>query len=331
VIWPTFNANATKIVWSQMIKTATEVPPNGEWALHVADVDLATGKLSRGVSWQDPDGTPAFYEAYGWIPHTHKLIFMSTTRAKVGGFGASQLFTLPEDLDPSAAPTRISPAVAPAWPWESPTNAFQEFAHFAPGDPDTMYSSIGADTVGGDDLFAYDLQSQEADGLLGQPTRISYFGGDLNANLGTKAMPGWPAPSYTVVTTMAWMNGAWIATTCPDLLCSQVNAWRINLSGGAEQAANALVEEPADAPVAEVGAQPFPPSSSPSRPVRATRHSRRSCASSSSTARRPSNAADRRRAAKSRALCRQLRDESRSRRGREARRVSARASQRRMG
>jgi hypothetical protein len=229
VIWPTFNANATKIVWSQMIKTATEVPPNGEWALHVADVDLATGKLSRGVSWQDPDGTPAFYEAYGWIPHTHKLIFMSTTRAKVGGFGASQLFTLPEDLDPSAAPTRISPAVAPAWPWESPMNAFQEFAHFAPGAPDTLYSSIGADTVGGDDLFAYDLQSQEADGLLGQPTRISYFGGDLNANLGTKAMPGWPAPSYTVVTTMAWMNGAWIATTCPDLLCSYVNAWRIEL------------------------------------------------------------------------------------------------------
>jgi hypothetical protein len=228
VIWPAFNANATKIVWSQMVKTATEIPPNGEWALHVAHVNLATGTLSDNVEWQDPDGKPAFYEAYGWIPHTQQLIFMSTTRAKVSGFGDAQLFTLPEDLNSSTAPTRISPEYAPAWPWESPMNAFQEFAHFAPGEPDTLYTSIGANTVG-DDLFAYNLHSQEADGLLGQPTRITYFGGNLNLNLGTKAVPGWPKPSYTVVTTMAWVHGAWIATTCPDLLCSHVNAWRIEL------------------------------------------------------------------------------------------------------
>jgi hypothetical protein len=323
VIWPTFNANATKIVWSQMVKTGPEAPPNGEWALHVADVDLETGTLSDNVEWQDPDGSPAFYEAYGWIPGTDRLIFMSTTRAKVSGFGSSQLFTLPEDLDPSTAPTRISPEYAPAWPWESPTNAFQEFAHFAPGEPDTLYTSIGADTVGGDDLFAYDLQGQEADGLLGQPTRISYFGGDLNLDLGAKAVPGWPTPSYTVVTTMAWVDGAWVMTTCPDLLCSQVNAWRINLSGGSEPTS--------DAPDGEAGAQPAPPPSSPSRPVRAARHPTRSCASSASTARRTANTAKRRRPARSRALCRRPRDESRSRRGREARRASARASHRRVG
>ena len=46
VIWPTFNANATKIVWSQMLETASEDPPVGRWALHVADVNLATGTLS---------------------------------------------------------------------------------------------------------------------------------------------------------------------------------------------------------------------------------------------------------------------------------------------
>ncbi len=326
VIWPAFNANATKIVWSQMIETATEAPPNGAWALHVADVNLETGTLSDNVEWQDPDGKPAFYEAYGWIPGTDKLIFMSTTRAQVSGFGSSQLFTLPEDLAPSAVPTRISPEYAPAWPWESPMNAFQEFAHFAPGHPDTLYTSIGADTVGGDDLFAYDLQSQEADGLLGQPTRISYFGGDLNLNLGTKAVPGWPSPSYTVVTTMAWVNGAWIATTCPDMLCSQVNAWRISLSGGPEPTS--------DAPAGEAGAQPAPPPSSPSRPVKVARHPKRSCASSASTARRTANTASRastarrtantakrRRPARSRALCRRPRDESRSRRGRAARRA----------
>ncbi|HLH15302.1 MAG TPA: hypothetical protein VKV16_10970, partial [Solirubrobacteraceae bacterium] len=68
VIWPTFNASATKIVWSQMLKTAYEDPPVGEWALHVADVNLEKGTLSDNVEWQDPDGKPAFYEAYGWVP-----------------------------------------------------------------------------------------------------------------------------------------------------------------------------------------------------------------------------------------------------------------------
>ncbi len=226
VIWPTFNANATKIVWSQMIKTGAEDPPVGEWALHVADVDLATGTLSDNVEWQDPDGQPAFYEAYGWVPNTNELIFMSGTRATETGFRASQLFTLPENLEPSTAPTRISPPFVQASPPRPPVDVFHEFAHFAPNAPNALYTSVGADTVGGDDLFSYDMQSQGASGLLGQPTRISYFGGDPIA-YGLHAVPGWPAPSYTVVTTMAWVDGAWVATTCPDLLCSEVNAWRI--------------------------------------------------------------------------------------------------------
>jgi hypothetical protein len=243
LIWPTFNSDDTKIVWSQMVKTAMEDPPVGEWALHVADVDLATGTLSDNVEWQDPDGQPAFYEAYGWVPNTNRLIFMSTTRTTSTRFRASQLFTLPEDLEPATAPTRISPPFAPVWPWQTAVDVFHEFAHFAPNEPNTLYTSIGADTVG-DDLFSYGMQTQEASGLLGQPTRISYFGGDLNAELGTQAVPGWPAPTYTVVTTMAWVDGAWVTATCPDLLCSEVNAWRIDVTpkdeeeeGGAESPA----------------------------------------------------------------------------------------------
>lgn len=228
VIWPTFNARDTKIVWSQMLKTAVEDPPVGRWALHIADVNLATGTLANNVEWQDPNGRPAFYEAYGWVPNTKLVIFMSGTRSRTPGIRAAQLFTLPEALG-HTAPTRISPPFAPVWPWQSAIDVFHEFAHFAPNHPHTLYTSVGADTVGGDDLFAYDMREQRANGLLGQPSRISYFGGDLNANLGTRAVPGWPKPSYKVVTTMAWVKGAWLATTCPDLLCSTVDAWRISV------------------------------------------------------------------------------------------------------
>jgi len=229
VIWPTFNSRGTKIVWSQLLATAAEDPPVGRWALHVADVNLAAGTLTDNVEWQDPNGRPAFYEAYGWVPNTQRVIFMSGTRSRSPGIRAAQLFTLPENLNPHTAPTRISPPFAPVWRWQSAIDVFHEFAHFAPNQPHTLYTSVGADTVGGDDLFSYDMRSQHTSGLLGQPTRISYFGGDLNANLGTRAVPGWPKPSYKVVTTMAWVKGAWLVTTCPDLLCSTVEAWRISL------------------------------------------------------------------------------------------------------
>jgi hypothetical protein len=233
VISPKFNADGTKIVWSQMLKTALENHMASQWALHVADVNLATGTLSHNVEWQDPNGQAAFYETYGWIPNTGLLIFMSTTRATSTGWGSAQLFTLPDELNPTTAPLRISPQFAPAWPWESPADVYHEFAQFAPNDPYTLYTSIAADTVGGMDLFSYDLRTQGPNGLLGQPARVSYFGGDMNLNWGTKAVSGWPQPAYTVVTTVAWVDGGWVATTCPDMLCTKVNAWRITLAGSA--------------------------------------------------------------------------------------------------
>ncbi len=271
VIWPTFNANATKIVWSQLVKTAYEDPPNGEWALHVADVNLEAGTLSHNVEWQDPDGQGAFYEAYGWVPGTDSVIFMSGTRASSSGFRGAQLFTLPEDLDPSTAPTRISPEFVPPWPWQWPLDVFHEFAHFAPGNPYTLYTSIAAQTDGGDDLYSYDMRTQEPDGLLGQPTRVSYFGGRLEENGSYSSVPGWPSPSYTVVTTMAWVDGGWVAATCHEL-CQKVEAWRINL--GVEKAPLALtpsLEEPAPAD------PPAPPSGHPSRAPAPAAHSKRSC------------------------------------------------------
>ena len=74
------------------------------------------------------------------------------------------------------------------------------------------------------------MRTQEPSGLLSLPRRISYFGGDVYFNGGARRCPAGPSPSYTVVTTMAWVSGGWMSTTCPDLLCEQVNAWRIDLS-----------------------------------------------------------------------------------------------------
>jgi hypothetical protein len=230
VIWPKFNADGTKIAWAQMTKTPWEANfPWGDWELHVADVNLATSTLSNNRAWRDPAGGNAIYEAYGWIPNTKRLIFQSTTRATSTGFRASQLFTLPDSFDSATAPTRISPKMAPVWPWQKSEDVFHEFAHFSPQDPYTMFTSVGANTVGGNDLFSYDLRTAGSDGVLGQPKRISYFGGDLNANWGTKAIPGWPAPSYRVVVSMAWIDGAWVAGVCPDIYCTKADAWRITL------------------------------------------------------------------------------------------------------
>ena len=317
VIWPTFNANGTKIVWSQMLKTAAEAPPFGEWALHVAEVNLETGTLSENVEWQDPDGPPAFYEAYGWVPNTNRLIFMSTTPATAPSFRASQLFTLPEELNPGTAPTRISPEFAPVWPWQSAANVFHEFAHFAPNDPNTLYTSIGADTVGGDDLFSYNMQTEEANGLLGQPTRISYFGGDLNLNGGSQAIPGWPAPSYTVITTMAWVNGGWTITTCPNMHCSQVNAWRIAPWAGSAPLAAAVS-----------GDESPPPATLPSPPAdpkkKASKRKKRSCAAAAARSKRAKGAAAKAgrisRRSKPQPRCRGRSAKSRVRRGHDARR-----------
>ena len=281
VIWPKLSPDGTKIAWSQMLETASEGASKGRWALHVADVNLEAGTLSHNVEWQDPNGQPAFYEDYGWIPGTNELIFMSTTRATIGGWGQAQLFTLPDTLDPTTAPTRISPPYPSAFAGQPPFDAYHEFAAFAPEDPHTLYTSVGADTVGGDDLFAYDMRTQQASGLLtGPPRHITYFGGDAYFNRGTQAIPGWPAPSYKVVTTMAWING-WVATACPDLLCEQVSAWRILPSAASPPpvtppASTSGSGEPAPAPEATK------PPRAPRHRVHAVRAKRKACVASTS-------------------------------------------------
>jgi hypothetical protein len=289
VIWPKLSPDGTKIAWSQMLTTSTEDPPQGAWALHVADVNLETGTLSHNVEWQDPNGVPAFYEDYGWIPGTNKLIFMSTGRATSSGWGQAQLFTLPDELNPSTVPTRISPPFPSAYTGQPPFDVYHEFAAFAPGDPNTLYTAIGADTVGGDDVFSYDMRSQTPSGLLGEAHRVSYFGGDPYFNRGTQAIPGWPEPSYKVVTTMAWVNG-WVTTACPDILCESVQAWRI-----VPKAASTVPPQPATPWAGEVPAAtpPAEPAAPVGKGVPKAPSRRVSCAVSASSRRRAGSKASR--------------------------------------
>jgi hypothetical protein len=203
---------------------------SGRWALHVADVNLATGTLSNNVAYQAPDGKPSFYEAYGWIPNSNLLIFMSNINHVSTAFRNAQMYEMPDSLNPKTLPTRLSPAIRSPGPFHITSDTWNEFAHFVPGYPNIMYTSITNNNVGGDDLFAYNLNTQGSNKLLAQPTRVSYFGGDLSADLGKKPVPGWPQPTYTVVTTMAWDNNGWVTATCPDILCTKVNAWRININ-----------------------------------------------------------------------------------------------------
>ena len=230
-IWPKLSPDGKKLVWTQMVKAPAETGDIwGDWEVHIADVDLAAGTLSNNRAWRDPAGGTAIYEAYGWVPQTNKVIFQSTTRAGSKGFKASQLWTLPDTFTAATAPTRVSPPMAQPYKWQKPADVFHEFAHFSPGDPNTLYTSIASNTMGGNDLWKYDMRTQDpTTGLFGQGTRISYFGGDMNKNLGTAPIGGWPQPSYKVVTAMAWDKGTWVAGVCPDIYCVSTDAWRITL------------------------------------------------------------------------------------------------------
>jgi hypothetical protein len=226
VIWPRFNADDTEIVWSQMVQTPVQAPPIGAWQLHVANVDLATGTLSDNRVWQQPGVASAIYEPYGWVPGTNNIIFMSTAGQTGSGDTKFQLFTLPDSLSGSA--TRISPPIAAYWPWEKTANAYHEFANFTPNDPDTLYTSIGTGGLGAD-LWSYDLDSASPSGLLAQPTRLTYFGGNFDAPMGQQAVAGFPTPAYSLVTSMAWVDGSWVASVCSNTQCRSPNAYRITL------------------------------------------------------------------------------------------------------
>jgi hypothetical protein len=226
VIWPKFNADYTKIAWAQMVRSPFETGEMwGDWEVHVADVNLANGTLTNDRSWRDPSGDSGIMEAYGWLPNSNKVVFQSSVRSSLGFPAECQLWTLPDNFNSSTVPTRITPPFTDSITNKS-QDVFQEFVHFKPGDSNKMYVSVGAQTVGGNDVFAYDLSSANQAGMLAMPKRISYLGGARNKYDLPMQADGWPAPSYKVVTSIAWYNGAWMAAVCPDIYCTKTDAWR---------------------------------------------------------------------------------------------------------
>jgi hypothetical protein len=232
IIWAKFKPDMSRVVWSELVAGGGWFPWDndylGSWALHVADLDPATGVLSGEKVWTPP--TKAFVETYGWLPNTNRLIFASDSGIGgqegggwTGHWYASQLQTIPEDL--SSGPARFSPPVpVAAWDWgcwctkTTPVNRYHEFA--ATNGDGRVYTSIINDSGanGAMDVWAY---NQDGTGR----TRVSFFGG-TGANPGVQ-VPGWPAPRYVVAGGMAWLNGKWIVGLAGDPQAQTMSAAEI--------------------------------------------------------------------------------------------------------
>jgi hypothetical protein len=226
-IWAKFSPDATKIAWAEMESGSDGWNRMlGVWSLHVAT--LVGGRLAAEREWQHPT-QPGFIEPYGWLPGTNRVVFASDsgTRDPFMWWLGAQLWTIPDDLPAGESRARVSPPFrTPTWcaayTWCSQpytdANAYHEFAHFN-GDG-WLYTSVLRDALGGMDLWRmrYDGSGRE---------RVSWFGGRPDASGAATQVPGWPAPRYVVVGSMAWVGGAWVAAVAGDANAQTIDAYRI--------------------------------------------------------------------------------------------------------
>jgi hypothetical protein len=225
IIWAKLKPDATKVVWSELVAGGGWFPWDndylGSWAIHVANLDVATGVLSGERTWTP--SSRSFVETYGWVPGTNRIIFDSDYgigQQEGGGWTghwfAAQLQTIPEDL--AAAPARLTGPIGGA-------NIYHEFAHFN-GDG-WLYTSVAMDAKGG----GMDLWRYRPDGTGRE--RVSWFGGRPGAFdwscLCTSfvQVAGFPPPRYGVVGGMAWIGGAWVAGVAGDTQAKTIDAYRI--------------------------------------------------------------------------------------------------------
>lgn len=235
IIWPMFdNRDAPKrIAWARMLKTQFEInAPWGAWDLQIADIDLFSTPRAFNLRGWRLDNESAIYECYGWLPNSNKLIFQSSIQPTTGTsqLNRCQLWTIDDNFDRTTL-KRITPPYVSAIPTcgQVEHDLFHEFVSFAPGNKDIMYTNIGAETVGGNDVFAYDLRTVNQNGVLAQkPKRVTFFGGDRDKNCVPYQKPGWPKPAYAAVTTRAWTPRGILQSVCPDPYCTKTNTWLIN-------------------------------------------------------------------------------------------------------
>lgn len=238
IIWPRFDTlsssvnggTPTRMVWARMLKAPPVANfPMGDWDLRVGDLDLSAGKVSNIKTFHDPSNM-ALYEAYGWLPNTDRIVFMSTMRSKQGWVRASQLWTIRDDLDPSTV-QRLSPPYVSANKscGQTPSNVFHEFAMFKPGDPYSLYTDVGAETAGGNDVFVYDLRTMDSNGMLATPPkRLTFYSGGRNNWCMPYRVPGWPPIVYRALTTRVWTPKGILQSVCPDIYCTKTDTWLVN-------------------------------------------------------------------------------------------------------
>lgn len=199
VMWADFNANATKVSWSQLLKAASFSHPAGTWQLRVADIGPGW-TLQNERAWTPPED--AFVEAYGWVPGTSRVIFAS--ESGIGSaWTSAQLQTLPETL--SGTPTRVTkPFVKATWCWSGidgdpiPSwcnppneNLYHEFANW------TLSGRLLTSIIREAKDSGMDLWSMNPDGT--DRHRMTYYGGRPNGSGGYDQVVGFPAPSYSIV------------------------------------------------------------------------------------------------------------------------------------
>lgn len=236
-IWARFNAAATKLTWAEMERGSDHQHHLGVWSVHVAAVDAA-GRISGEREWQHPT-EEGFFETYGWMPGTNRLVFASDTgsRNPSAYWTGSQLWSLPDTLPAGDRRTRLSPPFpTPTWcaphdpggSWceerETLENPYHEFAHFKDG---WLYTSIVRDAAFG----GMDLWRTRFDGSRRQ--RVSWFGGrpvddPYLGRVGYEPVEGYGLPRYAVVGSLAFLpDGSILAAVTPEPGAAYIDAYRI--------------------------------------------------------------------------------------------------------
>lgn len=200
VMWAKFNADASKVCWSQLRQPSSLAHPAGTWELRVADV-TAEFKLANERAWTPP--VESFVETYGWEPDVDRIVFASEYGATESpSWANAQLWSVLDDL--SFPPERITqPFLKPTWCWSGrdgdmppswckppQQHPYHEFCNWLPDGQ--LVTSIVRETKGN----GMDLWAMGDDGTNRQ--RLTWFGGQPSLT-GFKQVDTYPPPAYTNV------------------------------------------------------------------------------------------------------------------------------------
>lgn len=232
-IWASLNSTATKITWSQMVKT----PLNsgsiknyalGIWQIHAADI-TPQGTLANEKVWSQPNDQ-GFYETYGF--YGNQIMFASDAgvypKSSLGNWLSSQDWLIDSTLPSGSTAVRVSQPLPNGFGGTS--NDYHEFMSVAPSGTFSdsgpwFLTSIVYQANGGMDLWR---MKPDGSGLQ----RLTYFNG-LQSRLSWQQVQGYPAPQYTIVANLAIdPNNPKViyANIIHSLSASQIDCWKIQIA-----------------------------------------------------------------------------------------------------